>query len=260
MSIAIPLSSKMLSASVQKESRLFSAVLRCTKAAVCAERSFSSSGQASGRFYELRTYSIKPKRFGEFMELTNEHFHLRTAHSKLMGYWTTEYGGLNEVSHIWQYDNHGHRTAVRAVLASDPNWISKYFSKVLPMIVKQDNAVLQAFPWYDIVEKPALEQGVYEMRRHTILPGKLEQFSHRFQQGVEDRNKYSQMIGIWYSEFGTLNQVYQLWHYRSPDDRAKIREAAEKDEMWSETIRDCKAYLSSMESKLLVPTKFSPWR
>ena len=49
-------------------------------------------------------------------------------------------------------------------------------------------------------------EGVYEMRQHTVLPGKLEQFSIRFEQGVEDRNKYSQMIGIWYSEFGTLNQ------------------------------------------------------
>ena len=39
----------------------------------------------------------------EFIQKTNEHIHLRTAHSKLMGYWMTEYGGLNEVTHIWQY-------------------------------------------------------------------------------------------------------------------------------------------------------------
>lgn len=52
--------------------------------------------------------------------------------------------------------------------------------------------------------------GVYEMRQHTVLPGKLEQFSHRFQQGVEDRNKYSQLIGIWYSDFGALNQGIRL--------------------------------------------------
>ena len=48
------------------------------------------------------------------------------------------------------------------------------------------------------------------MRQHTVLPGKLEQFSFRFEQGVEDRNKYSQMIGIWYSEFGSLNQGMDL--------------------------------------------------
>ena len=41
---------------------------------------------------------------GDFMELTNENIHLRTSHSKMMGCWTTEYGGsLNEVLHMWQY-------------------------------------------------------------------------------------------------------------------------------------------------------------
>ena len=239
-----------------QKSRLFGALWY----SVSARRGLSSSSKASRRFYEHRTYTIKPQNFNEFMQLTNEYIHLRTAHSKLMGYWTTEYGGLNEVTHLWQYDNHGHRTAVRAALANDSNWISSYASKVLPMIVKQDNAILYPFHWYNVVEKPNLEQGVYEMRQHTVVPSKLEQFSHRFQQGVEDRNKYSQLIGFWYSDFGELNQVYQLWHYRSPDERLKIREKSEQDEMWKETIRDSKLFLSSMSSKLLVPTKFSPWK
>ena len=39
----------------------------------------------------------------EFLQLTTEEFHLRTAHSKLLGYWTTELGGLNEVVHLWEY-------------------------------------------------------------------------------------------------------------------------------------------------------------
>jgi hypothetical protein len=34
-------------------------------------------------------------------------------------------------------DNHGHRTAIRAALASDQNWISTYLSKMLTMLDKQ---------------------------------------------------------------------------------------------------------------------------
>lgn len=41
--------------------------------------------------------------FGEFLRLTSEKFALRTAHSTLVGYWTTEIGGLNQVVHIWYY-------------------------------------------------------------------------------------------------------------------------------------------------------------
>ena len=32
------------------------------------------------------------------MALSKEKFHLRTEHSKLLGYWTVELGGLNQVS------------------------------------------------------------------------------------------------------------------------------------------------------------------
>ena len=35
--------------------------------------------------------------------LLKEKFHLRTQHSVLLGYWTTELGGLNQVVHLWQY-------------------------------------------------------------------------------------------------------------------------------------------------------------
>ncbi len=44
-----------------QNSRLFSA-LWCS---VSAKRSLSSSSKASQRFYEYRTYSIKPKRFSK---------------------------------------------------------------------------------------------------------------------------------------------------------------------------------------------------
>lgn len=58
---------------------------------------------SQNKLYELRTYSIKPAKLGSFLQLTNEKFHLRTAHSKLIGYWTSELGALNEVVHLWEY-------------------------------------------------------------------------------------------------------------------------------------------------------------
>ncbi len=33
----------------------------------------------------------------------HEWYMLRTAHSKLIGYWSTDLGGVNEVVHIWEY-------------------------------------------------------------------------------------------------------------------------------------------------------------
>jgi hypothetical protein len=40
---------------------------------------------------------------GEFLALSNEKMHLRTNYSSLIGYWTTELGGINQVVHLWEY-------------------------------------------------------------------------------------------------------------------------------------------------------------
>ena len=77
------------------------------KAYLSTSNIHSSNGlQGAGgqeKLYELRTYAIKPDRFGEFTKLMQEGCTLRTAHSKLIGYWNTDLGGVNEVVHIWEY-------------------------------------------------------------------------------------------------------------------------------------------------------------
>lgn len=59
--------------------------------------------QEHGTFYEFRTYNIRPEQNAAFLKLTNEKIHLRTAHSQLVGYWSVEYGAINQVFHIWKY-------------------------------------------------------------------------------------------------------------------------------------------------------------
>lgn len=39
----------------------------------------------------------------EFVELVNKYFHLRTAHSELVGFWTVELGAMNKAVHVWKY-------------------------------------------------------------------------------------------------------------------------------------------------------------
>lgn len=78
-------------------------LLRSSLLSVQGRRLLSSIAATEGKIYELRMYSIQPSRFVEFIKLTEQRIHLRTAHSKLIGYWTSELGGLNEAVHIWEY-------------------------------------------------------------------------------------------------------------------------------------------------------------
>ena len=51
-------------------------------------------------------------------------------------------------------DSYEHRAGVRAKLASDDNWISQYFGKILPWFQKQDNMTLKTLPNFDDVIYP----------------------------------------------------------------------------------------------------------
>ncbi|KAK6177984.1 hypothetical protein SNE40_012833 [Patella caerulea] len=91
--------------------------------------------------YELRCYNVYPKDFKRFLDLTTEWIAVRTKYSKMMGYWTSEIGGLNDVLHIWEYDSLSHRASVRKALSGDEEWAKNYFSLILPMLIRQDNSL-----------------------------------------------------------------------------------------------------------------------
>eukprot|EP00672_Neobodo_designis_P006657 CAMPEP_0174856578 /NCGR_PEP_ID=MMETSP1114-20130205/36110_1 /TAXON_ID=312471 /ORGANISM="Neobodo designis, Strain CCAP 1951/1" /LENGTH=193 /DNA_ID=CAMNT_0016091381 /DNA_START=35 /DNA_END=616 /DNA_ORIENTATION=- len=112
------------------------------------------------KVFELRTYDIVPQRFAEYAKLTGDLFHLRTAHSKLCGFWVTEIGGQNQVVHIWEYDSLTHRKSVREALAADTKWVSEYLGPARSMFAKQDNVLMVAD---DITQEKANQQMFYHL-------------------------------------------------------------------------------------------------
>ncbi|XP_078608438.1 protein NipSnap homolog 3B-like [Branchiostoma floridae x Branchiostoma japonicum] len=69
----------------------------------CTSGSLGTSGDDRPKLYELRTYQIKPALFWEFMEILEEKVHLRKEMSKMVGFWTVDLGGLNQVVNMWEY-------------------------------------------------------------------------------------------------------------------------------------------------------------
>ena len=69
--------------------------------------------------YEVRTYSLKTGAVAEFEERFAKRKPIREKHSKLGGFWHTDFGPLNQVIHAWPYDDLQHRTAVREAMAKD---------------------------------------------------------------------------------------------------------------------------------------------
>ncbi|KAK1789347.1 hypothetical protein P4O66_015281 [Electrophorus voltai] len=215
--------------------------------------------QREGTFYEFRTYHIHPHQNAAFLRLTSEKIHLRTAQSELLGYWTVEYGGLNQVFHIWKYDSYTQRAAVRAALAQDSSWGEQYISKAMPMLSSQDSEVTYLVPWSKI-QKPPKEGGVYELVSFQMKPGGPAVWGEAFQGavGTHAAPGYAHPVGVFHSEFGWLNRVHVLWWYESADHRAAVRYRSHSDPRVVAAVRQSVGYLESQRNKLMFPCPYSP--
>lgn len=224
---------------------------------VCANLS-TGPQQQHGILYEFRTYSIKPSEMNNFMKLTKEHIDIRTAHSELTGYWTVELGGVNQVFHIWKYDDYTHRATVRAALGQDKEWQEKYMTKMLPLLDKQENEITYLVPWCQLM-KPEKE-GVYEIITFQMKPGGPAAWGKAFRAAINTHvnSGYSTLVGVFHSEFGLLNRVHVLWWHENADTRAAGRHKAHDDPRIVAAVRESVAYLVSQRNMLLIPTPFSP--
>ncbi|XP_062331927.1 protein NipSnap homolog 3A isoform X3 [Osmerus eperlanus] len=260
MSVSIQRSFKMFTFrnALRKSSKLVATIHSNT---AFGQQACISTGpqQQHGTFYEFRTYCIRPEKNAAFLKLTNEKINLRTAHSELLGYWTVEYGGLNQVFHIWKYDSYSQRAGVRAALSQDPTWIEDYISKAMPMLTSQDNEVTYLVPWSQ-VQMPPKEGGVYELTSFQMHPGGPAVWGHALQAAVSVHANpgYAHLVGVFNSEFGPLNTVHVLWWFESADERAAIRHKAHNDARVVAAVRESVTYLETQRNKLLFPCSFSP--
>lgn len=59
----------------------------------------------------------------------------------LVGYFSTEFGPLNQVVHLWAYADLAERARRRKILAADERW-KAYVPKIRPMVISQENKLL----------------------------------------------------------------------------------------------------------------------
>ncbi|XP_078253003.1 protein NipSnap homolog 3A isoform X2 [Rhinoraja longicauda] len=237
------------------------AAARCLFPGLQFHRSVGTSTgpqQIHGTFYEFRTYNIKPGKMTDFLKLTEDNIHLRTAQSELVGYWFVEFGALNEVFHIWKYGSYKERTAVREALSKEKDWQQNYISKMLPMLNSQISEVTYLVPWAQM-HTPS-KSGVYELVSYQMVAGGPAVWGKAFQKAVSahDHVGYCSLIGVFHSEFGQLNRVHTLWWHEDGDARAAGRHRAHEDVRVVAAVRDSVTYLVSQNNRLLLPTPFSP--
>ncbi len=93
--------------------------------------------------YEMRVYTLVPGKVPEFEAMLEKEAlpHL-TRHAKLVGWWSSEIGALNEVVHLWAYEDLAHRERARKAQGEEPA-LQAFRPKAQPLIVSQRNQLLK---------------------------------------------------------------------------------------------------------------------
>ena len=178
-------------------------------------------------------------------------------YGKLEGYWMSEIGPLNQVAHLWTYDDLNDRQAKRAALGQNERWKSEFLSKAGPLILRQDIRLMTPFR---SLAPPTGEGHVFEYRHYRTKVGKPAEWAGYFNEAMAVREKYSKCVGGWITVAGQPNEVSHLWAYESLNHRAEARAGAAADPGWQAFLAKGGPLLEEMHSLVMLPTAGSPMK
>src|SRR5688572_27162788 len=118
--------------------------------------------------YEMRTYDLKPRSLPEVEKRFGEAYEKRKKHSEMAAFWHTEIGPLNQIVHVWPYQDLEERGRIRAAAIKDKTWppsIGDY-------IVRMQTDIMIPFGISPEL-KPGKMGPYFEMRTYTYCAGEL---------------------------------------------------------------------------------------
>src|SRR3954454_10024064 len=173
---------------------------------------------------EFRTYTLNPGTTPQFEERFAEALPARTKVSPLAAFWHTEVGTLNQVIHVWPYEDLEARTKLRAEATKLDGWPPN----VREFVVDQTSQVFIPAPFSPKLETRQLG-GIYEIRMYTLRPGATPSQIDRWSTAIGERVKLSPLAFAVHSELGDLNISCPIWAYKSISHRADKHDKARKE-------------------------------
>lgn len=202
--------------------------------------------------YEMRTYDLKPTSLPEVLKRFGEAYHHRAKYSELAAFFYTEIGPLNQIVHIWPYENAEERARIRAEAMKDPNWPPD----ILEFIERMESEIFIPFPFSPEL-KPGQHGPVYEMRSYIVPPGSMGKVAERWEPALPKRQELSPLAVVMHSDVGPLNKYVHIWPYKSLEERGRIRKEAVDKGVWPPPGGGA-GTLVSQENKIMLPAPFSP--
>jgi hypothetical protein len=209
--------------------------------------------------YELRTYTLVPGKQAEYLKLSGDLSRKIRGddYGKLEGFWSTEFGTLNQLVHLWSYADLNERERLRTALGQNERWRTEYVPQIRPLLIAQENKILSA----ELPMTPPADTGhVYELRWYRAHPGRAGEWLEHFKAIMPTRDKYTRRVGLWQTQAGQLNEVVHMWAYRDLNDRRDARAKLGQDPAWQEFLGKSVSLLAHMQAIILNPAAHSPMK
>jgi hypothetical protein len=205
--------------------------------------------------YEIRTYNLKPGCVSEYEQRFADGLEVRSRYSELYGFWHTDIGPLNQVVHIWAYDSLQQRADVRAAASRDPS--GKWPPNSPDLLISQESDILIPIKGMDHHSGVRELGGVYELRMYTYAAGALPAVAEAFSAAYPGRHAAYPVGGLWTSDLGNLNRLYQLFPYKNWDHRDEVRARLREQHLWPP---HAEARPVAQLVRHMLPAGFSPLR
>ncbi|MGD9943445.1 MAG: NIPSNAP family protein [Burkholderiaceae bacterium] len=204
--------------------------------------------------YDLRQYTMAPGKEAEYLK-NNEEIGRKIRgdqYGKLEGYWVTEFGTLNRLVHLWEYEDLNQREKLRVELGKNVEWNRDYSPKAQRNLVAKKFDIL--YPLAPLA-RPTAAGNIYELRWYKTRPEGAKRFVELLKGALPSYQRFVSQVGLFRNE---MTEAVQLSVYRSFDDRSAKLRALEQDPAWQAFEQQASPLLEGVTATILRPAKFSP--
>ena len=156
--------------------------------------------------YEFRTYQIKAGSLQTVISKFQEKIEGRNTISKIGAFWYSEIGVLNQIVHVWPYENMEHRNQCREKAVKKNLWPPDTAEYMLRMNTEF---------WKPVSFSPKWEQRnigpFFEMRIYTFPFNEINKMLPAWEEKIEARKSLAPLVGAFVSEVGEVNKFMHIW-------------------------------------------------
>lgn len=202
--------------------------------------------------HEYRTYTIEPGQLDTYLALAESKVVpiRHDDYGRLTAFWTSEFGVLNQVHHIWEYRSVDQRQQLRHELAQNRRWCDEFLAGAWPTMQTQEVRFMRP---QGQLGQIATHSAFYERRIYRCPAGKFTDLGLAVQGRPRDRA--ASLFGVWISESPQPNEVVEIVAYPDLHSRLADRTTAALQRDW---LSQHAALLQHVESTMLLPIGISP--